>query len=77
MFRKSEPEVGILRIFGGQASAELTTDICRYLGVEVGAAEIFKFSNDNTFVRSPVHRAAACRSERRINEGKSISQLFT
>jgi len=40
-----------MRIFGGRASAQLTEGICSYLGVPQGKAEIFKFSNDNTFVR--------------------------
>ena len=40
-----------MKIFGGLASSKLTTDICSYLGAEQGKAEIFKFSNDNTFVR--------------------------
>jgi ribose-phosphate pyrophosphokinase len=40
-----------MRIFGGRASTGLTADICSYLGVTQGKAQIFKFSNDNTFVR--------------------------
>ena len=40
-----------MRIFGGRATRELTAAICAYLEVTPGEAEIFKFSNDNTFVR--------------------------
>ena len=40
-----------MRVFGGRATRALTEDICAHLGVEPGRAEIFKFSNDNTFVR--------------------------
>jgi ribose-phosphate pyrophosphokinase len=40
-----------MKIFGGRAAAELTTRICAHLGIEPGQADIFKFSNDNTFVR--------------------------
>ncbi|MEX0974010.1 MAG: ribose-phosphate pyrophosphokinase [Bacillota bacterium] len=40
-----------MRIFGGRASGALTASICSHLGIEQGKADIFKFSNDNTFVR--------------------------
>lgn len=40
-----------LTIIGGNANPELTEEICRYIGIPQGRAEIFKFSNDNTFVR--------------------------
>jgi ribose-phosphate pyrophosphokinase len=40
-----------LTIFGGNSNPALTADICQYLGLPVGRAEVFKFSNDNTFVR--------------------------
>jgi ribose-phosphate pyrophosphokinase len=40
-----------MRIFGGRATEALTKDICARLGVAPGEAEVFKFSNDNTFVR--------------------------
>ncbi|MDA1279015.1 MAG: ribose-phosphate pyrophosphokinase [Chloroflexi bacterium] len=38
-------------IFGGNSHPQLVRDICGYLEQEVGKAEVFKFSNDNTFVR--------------------------
>src|SRR5215204_4435237 len=40
-----------LTIFGGNSNSQLTTEICEYLGLPEGRAEVFKFSNDNTFVR--------------------------
>lgn len=40
-----------MKVFGGRATRELTEAICQHLGIEPGKAEIFKFSNDNTFVR--------------------------
>lgn len=38
-------------IFSGNAHPELTKRICDYLGQQPGAIEVFKFNNDNTFVR--------------------------
>jgi ribose-phosphate pyrophosphokinase len=40
-----------LAIFGGNSNEELTDAICDYVGIPRGRAEVFKFSNDNTFVR--------------------------
>jgi ribose-phosphate pyrophosphokinase len=40
-----------LTIFGGNSNPDLTDEICDYIGIPRGRAEIFKFSNDNTFVR--------------------------
>jgi len=40
-----------LTIFSGNSNPELTDEICRYIGIPRGRAEVFKFSNDNTFVR--------------------------
>ena len=40
-----------LKIFTGNGHPQLAEDICAYLGVGLGKCEIFKFSNDNTFVR--------------------------
>lgn len=40
-----------LTIFGGNSNPELTNEICSWLGLPIGRAEVFKFSNDNTFVR--------------------------
>ena len=35
----------------GTAHPGLSRKICDYLGIDVGKADVFKFSNDNTFVR--------------------------
>ena len=40
-----------LKVFTGNAHPELAHDICSYLGVRLGHSEVFKFKNDNTFVR--------------------------
>ena len=40
-----------LTIFGGNSNSELTDEICSYLALPRGRADVFKFSNDNTFVR--------------------------
>ena len=40
-----------LQVFTGNANPRLAEDICAYLGIALGACEVFKFSNDNTFVR--------------------------
>jgi ribose-phosphate pyrophosphokinase len=39
-----------LRVFSGNSHPQLTQDICDYLGISVGECDVFKFSNDNTFV---------------------------
>ena len=40
-----------LKVFSGNAHPGLARDICAYLGVDPGHTEVFKFSNDETFVR--------------------------
>ncbi|MCL0029084.1 ribose-phosphate pyrophosphokinase [Dehalococcoidia bacterium] len=40
-----------LKVFGGNAHPQLLADVCNYLGISKGNIEVFKFSNDNTFVR--------------------------
>lgn len=40
-----------LRIFTGNAHPGLAQAVCAYLGLPMGQAEVFKFANDNTFVR--------------------------
>ena len=42
---------GELKIFSGTSHPDLGKKICNYLDIKNGKAEIFKFSNDNTFVR--------------------------
>ena len=38
-------------IFAGNSHPQLVEDICEYLDQSVGEVEVFKFTNDNTFVR--------------------------
>jgi ribose-phosphate pyrophosphokinase len=40
-----------LTIICGNSNPELTDEICAYIGIPRGRTEVFKFSNDNTFVR--------------------------
>jgi ribose-phosphate pyrophosphokinase len=40
-----------LSIYTGNANPRLAEEICAYIGIPMGRAEVFKFSNDNTFVR--------------------------
>lgn len=40
-----------MTIFGGNSNSALTDAICAYLSLPRGRAEVFKFSNDNSFVR--------------------------
>jgi ribose-phosphate pyrophosphokinase len=42
---------GNLRVFSGTAHQPLAADICSYLEIPLGKADVFKFTNDNTFVR--------------------------
>ncbi len=39
------------KVFAGRPVQDLAQEVCRVLGTDVGRAEIFTFSNDNTFVR--------------------------
>ncbi|MQG47337.1 MAG: ribose-phosphate pyrophosphokinase [SAR202 cluster bacterium] len=38
-------------IFSGNSNEDLVDDICSYIGQSAGKIEVFKFNNDNTFVR--------------------------
>ncbi|MBA2775994.1 MAG: ribose-phosphate pyrophosphokinase [Chloroflexia bacterium] len=40
-----------IAIFGGNSNSWLVDEICDYIGITRGRADVFKFSNDNTFVR--------------------------
>lgn len=40
-----------LSVFTGNSNPELAREICSYIGIPLGRADVFKFSNDNTFVR--------------------------
>jgi len=39
------------KVFSCSAGKQMTEEICQYLGYEPGKIDIFKFDNDNTFVR--------------------------
>ncbi len=47
MLRRDEPPM----VFSGRADASLAIDISEYLGIPKGESNVFKFSNDNTFVQ--------------------------
>ena len=38
-------------IYTGNANPELARNICRYLNIDLGRAEVFEFANENIFVR--------------------------
>lgn len=38
-------------IFSGNSNEDLVEEICSYIGQSAGKIEVFKFNNDNTFVR--------------------------
>jgi len=40
-----------LRVFSGNAHPSLASAVCGYLGIPLGKAEVFQFSNENIFVR--------------------------
>jgi ribose-phosphate pyrophosphokinase len=40
-----------LKVFSGNAYPALADSICDYLGIPLGKAEVFEFSNENIFVR--------------------------
>ena len=40
-----------LKVFCGNANPKLAQSVCDYLNIPIGKADVFKFSNDNTFVR--------------------------
>jgi len=40
-----------LKVFSGTAHPALTGAVCDYLGIPLGEAEVFEFSNENIFVR--------------------------
>ena len=44
------PSFEDLRIFSGNSHPKLASDICDYLRIPLGECDVFKFSNDNTFV---------------------------
>ncbi len=47
MLRRDEPPM----VFSGRSHPTLATDVSDYLGIPKGESNVFKFSNDNTFVQ--------------------------
>ena len=45
------PVLDELKVFTGNGHPELAKSVCKYLDIPLGEAEVFKFANDNTFVR--------------------------
>jgi ribose-phosphate pyrophosphokinase len=45
------PVIDELKIFTGNANRPLAAAVCDYLHIPLGRAEVFKFANDNSFVR--------------------------
>ncbi|PKB63676.1 MAG: ribose-phosphate pyrophosphokinase [SAR202 cluster bacterium Io17-Chloro-G2] len=45
------PVLDELKIFTGNGHPDLARSVCEYLEIPLGEAEVFKFANDNTFVR--------------------------
>jgi ribose-phosphate pyrophosphokinase len=46
-----KPVLDELKIFTGNSHRGLAKSVCDYLDIPLGQAEVFKFANDNTFVR--------------------------
>ncbi|PKB68703.1 MAG: ribose-phosphate pyrophosphokinase [SAR202 cluster bacterium Io17-Chloro-G4] len=46
-----KPVLDELKIFTGNSHPDLAESVCQYLDIPIGQAEVFKFANDNTFVR--------------------------
>lgn len=40
-----------LKVFAGTSHPTLANDVCQYLNIPIGQSNVFKFSNDNTFVQ--------------------------
>jgi ribose-phosphate pyrophosphokinase len=40
-----------LKVFSGSAHPQLAIEVCEYLDIPLGQTNVFKFSNDNTFVQ--------------------------
>ena len=51
MLRETMVPFKDLKVFTGNAHPQLANAVCQYLNIPIGEAEVFKFSNDNTFVR--------------------------
>ena len=51
-----------IKVFSGNAHPILTKNICSYLDIHPAKSEVFKFSNDETFVDVPLIKIAYGRS---------------
>ena len=58
-----------LKVISGNAHPAIASDICAYLGIGVAECEVFKFSNDNTFVRIREKRQGKRRLRRAAHFG--------
>src|SRR5438067_208611 len=47
----SGPMFRDISVFSGNAHRDLCAEVCRYLQVEQGKADVFEFSNENIFVK--------------------------
>ena len=56
------------QIYTGNANPDLAAKICRYLGSELGDAEVFEFANENIFVQDPGQRPREGRLHRPAHE---------
>ena len=65
-----------LKVFAGNAHPQLFTDICAYLGVSPGKIEVFKFSNDNTFVRILENKYQHLMSQIYFQFSSTLTMLF-
>ena len=45
------PVLDELKVFTGNSHPDLAQSVCDYLEIPLGESEVFKFANDNTFVR--------------------------
>ncbi|GHO44472.1 ribose-phosphate diphosphokinase [Ktedonospora formicarum] len=45
------PVASELSIFSGNANRQLAIEICQHLGISLGKADVFQFSNENIFVK--------------------------
>jgi ribose-phosphate pyrophosphokinase len=46
-----QPQVDRFDVYSGNANLDLARKIARYLGIELGRAEVFEFANENIFVK--------------------------
>jgi len=49
--RRAAVQADQFDVYTGNANPELARNICRYLNINLGRAEVFEFANENIFVR--------------------------